>query len=74
LEGEVYTISLEKSNRMRLMADSLEFKQNEHRVFASLMVTLMLPCHATLDSSCTCTEIRPESVKINVKHLVLHDM
>jgi len=36
---------------MQLMADGLEFKQNELRVFASLMVTLMLPCHATVDSS-----------------------
>jgi hypothetical protein len=59
---------------MRLMADSLEFKQHDLRVFASLMVTLMLPCHATVDISLTCIEIRPESVKINVKHVVLHDV
>jgi len=59
---------------MWLMADSLEIKQNELRVFASVMVTLMLPCHATVDSSCTCTEIRPESVKIDVKHVVLYDV
>jgi hypothetical protein len=59
---------------MWLMAVSLEFKQNELRIFASLMVTLMLPCHATADSSLICIEIRPESVKINVKHVVLHDV
>jgi hypothetical protein len=63
-----------RSNRMQLMADGLEFKQNELRVFASLMVTLMLPCHATVDSSWICTEIRPESVKINIKHVVLCDV
>jgi hypothetical protein len=36
-----------KSNRMRLMANSLEIKQSELRVFATVMVTLMLPYHAT---------------------------